>query len=382
LRLAQDRFADDASGKAATVWHVPVTVAGLDGKIVWRGIVTRDAQAELKLPAGTVPVVNAGQSGYFRTLYSSEALKPLIAHFAQLAPEDQLGLISDTRALGYSGYQSLSDFMGIASKATAAMDHAVLATLVGRLQGIDQLYNDLRAQAAYRAFGRKLLDPIFATVGWNAKPGENQNTALLREQLISALSEFDDPAVIAGARERFTAFLGNHDALAPDLRHSVLAAVAQHADAATWEQLHNLAKATTNSLEKEEYYRFLGSAWNRELAQRALDLAMTDEAVVTTRPNIVGAVSDRYPELAFDFTVAHWDRMRAMLEPDSRNQYVPRLVNGAYDPALAGKLQAFAEKNIPANAREAVVKAKAAIAYYARVRKDRLPEVDRWLAHA
>jgi aminopeptidase N len=92
-------------------------------------------------------------------------------------------------------------------------------------------------------------------------------------------------------------------------------------------------------------------------------------------------VSDRYPELAFDFAVTHWDRMRAMLEPDSRNQYVPRLVNGAHDPALVGKLQAFAEKNIPANAREAVVKAKAAIAYYARVRKDRLPEVDRWLAH-
>jgi aminopeptidase N len=71
-----------------------------------------------------------------------------------------------------------------------------------------------------------------------------------------------------------------------------------------------------------------------------------------------------------------------MLEPDSRNQYVPRLVNGAYDPVLIGKLQGFADKNIPANAREAAVKAKAAIAYYATVRKERLPEVDRWLAHA
>jgi len=325
--------------------------------------------------------VNAGQSGYFRTLYSSDTLKPVIAHFAQLSPEDQLGLIDDTRALGYSGYQPLSDFMGIASKANAAMDHAVLASLVGRLQGIDQLYNDLPEQAAYRAYGRKLLDPIFATVGWDAKPGESQNTALLREQLISALAEFDDPAVMAGARKRFAAYRANRDALTPDLRHSVLGAIAQHADATTWEQLHKLAKATTNSLEKQQYYRFLGSAWDRGLARRALDLALTDEAVVTTRPNIIAAVSGRYPDLAFDFTVTHWDRIRAMLEPDSRNQYVPRLVTAAYDPALIGKLQAFADKNIPANAREATVKAKAAIAYYAKVRKDRLPEVDRWLTH-
>jgi aminopeptidase N len=382
LRLTQDRFADDASGKVDSLWHVPVTVAGLDSHIIWRGIVSRDAPADVKLPAGTAPIVNAGQSGYFRTLYSPDTLKPLAAHFAQLSAVDQLGLINDSRALGYSGYQPLTDFMDIAAKADATMNHAVLATLVGRLEGIDTLYNDLPGQAAYRAVGRKLLDPIFATVGWDAKPGENQNTALLREELIDALSEFDDAAVIAGARKRFAAFLANHDALAPDLRHSVLQAVAHHADAATWEQLHQLAKTTTNSLEKEQYYRLLGSVWDRKLAQHALDLAMTDEAVVTTRPNIIRAVSQRCPDLAFDFTVAHWDRVRQMLEPDSRNQYVPRLVSGAYDQALEARLQAFADKNIPASAREEVVKAKAAIAYYAQVRKNRLPEVDRWLAHA
>ena len=382
LRLTQDRLAADASGRAATRWRVPVTVNAIGGKSIWRGIVSRDAPVDVQVPAKSVAIVNAGQSGYFRTLYSPDTLKLLLAHFADLSAEDQLGLINDSRALAYSGYEPLSDFMAIASKASASMDPIVLATLIGRLEGVDTLYNDLPTQVTYRAFGRKLLSPIFAKVGWTPKPGENENIALLREELIDALSEFDDPAVIADARKRFATFLANHDALAPDLRRNVLQIVAHHADAPTWDRLHNLAKTTTNSLEKEEYYRLLGTAWDRRLAQRALDLALTDEAVITTRPNIVAAVSDRYPEMAFDFTAVHWPQMKAMLEPDSRSQYAPRLVSAGYDMSLVPKLRAFAASNIPPNAREAAIKSEAAIVYFADIRKNRIPEVDRWLAHS
>jgi puromycin-sensitive aminopeptidase len=59
---------------------------------------------------------------------------------------------------------------------------------------------------------------------------------------------------------------------------------------------------------------------------------------------------------------------------------VPSLASSAHDLAIIPKLDAFAAVHIPADARGDVVKAKAAIRFYARIRSDRLPALDRWLA--
>jgi aminopeptidase N len=159
----------------------------------------------------------------------------------------------------------------------------------------------------------------------------------------------------------------------------VLSTVAAHADAATWEQLHVLAKNAPSSLEKHQFYTLLGSAHDRALAERALDLTLTDEASVTMRPAVVDSVSEYYPQMAFDFTETHLDAINAMLEPDSRNEFAPRLAQTSTDQAMIAKLEAFAVTHIPATARQATVKAEAAIAYAAMVRAKRLPEIDRWV---
>jgi aminopeptidase N len=186
--------------------------------------------------------------------------------------------------------------------------------------------------------------------------------------------------VIAEAKQRFAAFVKNPQSLSGDLRRSVLLIVSTHADPAIWNQIHALAKTTKDSQQKEEYFTMLGAARDPALAKQALALVLTDEAPVTVRPSIVDAIDGYFPEAAVDFVSAHADAINAMLEPDSRNQYLPRLASGSYDPATIPKLEAYAAAHIPATARQETMKAKAAILYYAQVRKDRLPEVDRWLA--
>ena len=68
-----------------------------------------------------------------------------------------------------------------------------------------------------------------------------------------------------------------------------------------------------------------------------------------------------------------------MLEPDSRNQYVPGLAGNSYELSTIPKLETYAAAHIPESARQSVTKAESAIKYYAQIRADRLPEVDRWL---
>jgi aminopeptidase N len=379
IRLSQSRFAADDTGTTPQTWRVPVIEQALGSKTQWHGLVSSDRPVDIKLARGAVPIVNAGQAGYFRTLDDKALFAKLAAHFRALTPADQLGLLGDARALGTSGYQPLTNTLALTSQARWGMNTQVLDNICGQITALDRLYRDLPGRAAFRAYGLGVLRPLFAQVGWTAKSGEDQNIALLRGDLLGALSQLDDPAIVAEARKRFAAYVKNPEALPADLRSSVLGIVAAHADAATWEQLHTMAKDAKSSLEKRQYYQLLGAAYDRALASRALDLALADEAPITQRPAIVGSVADYYPEMAFDFAAAHADAINAMLEPDSRNEFAPRLAAGSTDTATIAKLNAYADAHIPATARRAVVTAEAFITYSAMVRAKRLPEIDRWL---
>jgi aminopeptidase N len=381
VHLTQDRVADDDSGKLPTSWHVPVTVQAVGGAKAWHGIVTRETPQDVAVRGKTAAIVNVGQTSYFRTAYDAASFKPIVSQFHALTPEDQLGLINDARAEGYVGIAPFSNFLQLAGQATPDFNPIVLDTLAGRMQGIDELYRELKGQPAYRAFALSVLQPIFAKVGWMPVPGEDQNIALLRNDLIDALSQLGDPAVVAEAKRRFAGFVKDQSSLTGDLRRSVLTTVAFHADAAIWEQLHALAKGTNDSMQKNEYYLLIGLSEDKSIAERALALSLTDEAPVTARPTIVAAVSNWYPEMAFDFAVAHLDQFNALLEPDSRNQYEVRLASGSFQPEMVAKVQAYAEAHIPATARQTAVKTEAVIASYAQIRAKYLPEIDSWLAH-
>jgi aminopeptidase N len=372
IMLAEDRFAMDDSAHAPLSWQAPVLVGS------WRGTVARGAP--VAVPAKPGAVVNDGQGGYFRTAYDPALMQALAKGFRGLSPENQLGLLNDSRALGYTGYGKLSDFLALASQADASMNPKVLATLVGRLEGIDDLYRGLPGQTAYRAFARKLLAPVYASVGWDAKPGEDSNIALLRGELLQALSQFEEPGVIAEAKKRFQAYLANPAGMAADTRHTVLLIVARHADEANWNALHDLAKKETSTLAKRELYDDLGLALDRKLADRALAIALTSEVAVTTRPGIIDSVADEYPDAAFDFTLAHLALVDSWLEADSRTQYVPRLVSNSSDAGMIAKLNAFAAAHIPATARRDTQVSASSIAFNAQVRAKRLPDVDTWLA--
>jgi aminopeptidase N len=379
LRLTQDRFAADDSGKAETVWHVPVIEKTLGGKREWRGLVSREAPVDLALPKGATPIVNAGQGGYFRTLYNKTLLARLAVHFRALTPADQLGLLSDSRALGFSGYAPMGEALALARQARPGMNSQVLKSIAEQIDGLNDLYRGLKGRAAFRRWGLALLRPLFAKVGWTAKPGEDQNVTLLRGALLDALSDLDDPGVIAEARKCFKAFRKNPESLSADLRQEVLAIVASHANAATWDELHALAKSATGSLEKRQYYVLLGASHDKALAQKTLDLAMSDEAPVTLRPSLLRSVSGYFPEMAFDFALAHADAINAMLEPDSRSEFVPKLASSCYDPAAINKLKAYAAAHIAPSAMRTVVVAEATIRYSAELRSKRLPEIDKWL---
>jgi aminopeptidase N len=377
IEMTQGRYgADELSGKART-WRTPVTVSGLAEP--WRTVVSNKAPVSRPAPAGATPLVNAGQTGYFRSRYSGELATRIAAAFPLLQPEDQLGLIYDSLALGQAGYEPMGDFMAIAKSAQAASDPVVLKALTQQLAAVDDLYERQPGQAAFRAFARARLEPVLARLGWDAKPGEPDNDALLRTTLLTTLGGLDDPAVVAEAKRRFTAWLAAPGSLTGTTRQTVLRIVADHADGAIWDQLHILAQNATDPTDKTRLYRYLGGSHDPALADRALALALTKDPPATDAPELITGVAENFPDKAYDFAVAHRAEVDAMVEPTSRTTYFAHLGGASRDAAMPAKLTGFAA-TIPASARGEVSKALASISYRREVIAKRLPDVDLWLA--
>jgi aminopeptidase N len=380
LRLEQGRFATDASG-APTLWHVPVVVRSREGT-QWQGIVSADAPANPPLPAAAGAVVNAGQGGYFRTLYSPALIGPLSDRFRSLPPVDQFGMLLDARALGLAGYQPLPDVLQLAAQVDSSVRPQVRSAVADILAGIAHFYRGLAGESNFKAYARTLLGRMFVEVGWNPVSGENVAIAPLRATLIQALGDLDDDAVTNHARELFAEDLRDPGRLRTDLRAAVLAVVAAHADPMEWAQIHMLATTARSAREKDALYELLAAAHDDKLAQQALELTLNDELEPTSRPVVLKTVAARHPEMAFDFAVLHRDQVNGWLEPGSRDLYAAQLLATSADPAARDRLRAYMEAHVPAADRGPAEAVAAMINYDIKVRAEQLPQIDAWLQRA
>ena len=134
LSLNQTHFAIDADSTAARVWHLPVKVAVL-GQAPSGAIVAGEKPTQI-VTAGCGPVVlNAGQAGYLRSHYSREGLKAVMAHYAELTPDDQLGLLMDTQSLASAGEQPMADYMDLTKQVPVSVDPVIASTLTAATPG-------------------------------------------------------------------------------------------------------------------------------------------------------------------------------------------------------------------------------------------------------
>jgi hypothetical protein len=393
VRLERGLYSVDGTGAGGT-WPIPVTWRALgapdsrnsDSKTsgaATQTLVLDQDRLEVAAPSQTAcvtPLVNAGQTSYFRTLYAPAVFARIVKAYPGLGASDQLGVLDDTAALALNGQQPMGDLLSLLQTVPADADPVVLAAAVGQLGRLGALERGQPGEAAFKAYGRKALQPWLARWGWDAKLAGDANGLKVRSEVLTNLADFDDPQVLAEARRRFTTYRADPSSLDADTRRLVLSIVARHADAGLWDQLHDLARAAKTPLEKEELYFLLGYVQDPELAKRALDVAFADETPTTDGPLVIRAVAYEHPDMAFDFVLAHLDALNARLEPDSRNRFLPEIVSGARSLDMIDRLDVFARAHIPESARGEVDKADGAIRTTVEQRTRRIPDVDAWIA--
>ncbi len=380
VSLSQREFTKDRPEKAPLSWRVPVILQSPGGAPV-RTVL--QSKAVVTVPGCEPVVVNAGQSGYYRTLYRPAQFARMAGRFGALAPIDQLGLFSDSWALGRAGLQPISDVLDLARATPVDADPQVwgqVAQVLGSLDGY--LREDPKRREVFRAFVQERLRPVFANVGWTARADEPAPVTVLRGGLITTLGALGDPEVVAEARRRFAAQATDADAIPGPLRKTILRVVARHADAATWEALHRAARAERTPLVKEELYFLLASTQDDALTRRALDLALTDEPGATTGAGMLARAAEEHPEMVFDYALAHMGAVRERIDATSISRYFANLARPSADPAMIPKLKAYAAAHLEEKARGETDSAIADIGDRIRVRERVSPALNSWLARS
>ncbi|RFP35607.1 M1 family metallopeptidase [Duganella sp. BJB476] len=378
VALTQGEFSKDQTDKKPLSWRVPVIAQTLGGAPV-RAIV--NGKAGMTLPGCGTVLVNAGQSGYYRTLYAPKAFAALTESFAGLATIDQMGLLSDSWSLGMAGLMPASSFLDLASKAPVDAAPQVWDQIADSLVALHDSYEGKpEQQAALDRYARKRLAPVLARIGWTKAADEAAPVANLREMLIHVLGVVGDEGVVAEARRRYAASATDKDAMPAALRRPILGVIAINADAATWDQLHAAAKEEKSSMIKSELYDLLGTVKDKALAQRALELALTDEGGATEGASILNHVAGHHPDMAYDFAINHYAQLEKKVDGSSRSRYFPGLGGRSADLAMIDKLRAYAKQYLPAEAQGDTKTAIASIQYRVKLRTTRLPEIDSWLA--
>lgn len=380
LSLTQGEFSHDQRHKKPRRWHVPVTIKAVGSPKTSRTVIAT-GRGRLTLPSCDLPVVNAGQTGYFRTLYPSQHLRALTQQFNQLPAADQLGLLLDSWELGAAGLQPASNYLDLVQAVAPTADPKVWSEISVRLSRMHRVFeSDSSRQLAFDKFAIAKLNPLLAELGWIARVGDSHGIQLLRQELIQALNVLGDPVVVAEARRRYAAQYGDPTAVPAELRRTLLAVVARHADVDTWERLHTDAMAEKTPLIKDLLYGLLATTLDPTLAQRALDLSLQDEVGETNSAAMISHVSDLHPELAFDFAMSHLPAINSKVDSASRSRFYPALAVKSAQTAMLKKLKAYANRHLAAGSRRSAEQAAAIIANRIANNRRIVPSLGQWLA--
>jgi aminopeptidase N len=349
VSLTQAQFSADKPDAKPLSWHVPVRATTVGGTAATTIIANGSGRMTV---AGCAPLlINAGQTGYYRTLYQPDQIAALTKAYATLGPVDQYGLLADNLALARADYQPMAVGLDLLASVPADAQAKVTALALEEWGALYELFEgDAATQARIAADMSARFGPVLQRLGTVPRKGEPVLDATLRPELIRMLGHIADPAVVAEARRLFA----DPAAIPGSLKSAWLRVVAENADAATWDRLHALARSASGAVERSTYYGLLGRTRDAALAQRALDLSITDEPGPTISSAMIGAVATKHSELALDFVLAHLDRVRQLTDTSGWSRFIARLGMDSQTPSTIDKLDAYADAHVAASDRKPI----------------------------
>ena len=340
LELTQQRFFPlGSAGAAPQLWKVPVCVRYPAGAGEARQCMLLDqASAELRLEKATgCPgwvEANADANGYYRVLYQGELLADLLKDNARaLSLPEKVAIIGDIAALTSNGKMPLAKALALAPALAGDSARQVVTKTMNITAGLQENLVSQDLLPVYRQYLLDLYGGRARSLGWKAKPGEEDDMRLLRPQVMSIVAnQAEDPEAIAEAKRLALAWLDDHKAVAPDMVGIVLFTAARHGDRELFDRMRVAAKKETDEDFRGNLIFCLGAFQDPEIIKTALSIVLTDEFDSRESQGILFAPAQmrQTRDFAYDYVKQNWNALIAKLPTDS-GSFMPYIAGGYCD---------------------------------------------------
>ncbi len=369
----------DEASRTNERWSIPVVTSHVSGGEPVRTLLEPNGNGAVSMACGAY-LLNAGQSGFFRVKYDTANFNLLTQRFGELESVDQLGLLLDYYAFGRSGDASFTNYLDLVNVLPDDADPVIVMDTAASMSAFAGFTHDRPSAEAVRAYGRRVLEPYFARVGWQPRPGDDANLTNMRANLITTLGGLGDEAVIAEARRRVRASQTDPSALPSEIRNATRSVYAANATEEDFNALLTQARAETEFVEARRLWLLLASVQDETLARRILQMTLGNDIPRQIRPQVISSVGASHQRMVWDFLVANRTAIEAMLDPLQRLEFPTNLAASSGDPAMVDELGRYAQNFPEGSARDAVAAAQAQIRIRAETIRERMPAVESWIA--
>jgi aminopeptidase N len=366
ITLTQERFTVNFPNAPQLEWKIPLTYA-VAGAAPVSVLMTSKMMELPQIPSDRAVKFNVEGAGNYRVQYDDASWKLLLAELPKMSMPDRVNLLSDAWALVQAKRAPLALYLDLVGRIPSHTELAEQDQIMTAFGVIDGLLRDNPVREQFQQYARSVLRPAFDQIGWEPKPNESPRMASLRANLVSTLADFNDPEIITGCHERFAKYLNDPKSLSPDLRGPVLDVIGRFADEQTWNKLHELGLKTTSIEQKQEYYLALTAPVDPKLAEKTLQLALTNELPTSRALYLVPRVARNggQADLAWQFAKAHMKDLLGKADALAMNSFAPGLFSFFSDAARIDELKAYAKANLPPESEPQVAKAADEVSFRA-----------------
>ncbi len=319
VSVSQNRFylSPSIQPDAAQKWTLPVCFKTAGDQQECQ-LLSPDTTS-LTVPQAALFFANAGGKGYYRTSYTPADYAALASRVeTSLSPTERISLIGDKWAQVRANKSTVGDYLNLVTALKSDPNYNVVSSALDGLGAIDaRIASTPEEKDALDSWFRQTFAPEYEKLG---PPSDNDSPdkKQLRALLFSALGNAKDQQIIAQAREISAKYLADANSVDPNLAETALQISARNGDAALFDQLQKIAETSTNPEIQIGALRLLAVFENPQLAQRALEYAVSDK-VRNQDAAIQLAISldtDKNRDLAWNFIQSHWDEVKKEFTPE------------------------------------------------------------------
>jgi aminopeptidase N/puromycin-sensitive aminopeptidase len=374
LTATQSRFFLNGERPSAGTerWTFPVCMSGGACELV--------SETTATVKAGPSPFANADAVGYYRTNYTPELLKAVIADAPKLKAPERIDLVGGRLSLMRAGQSSVDEYLGLVASLRNDASPQVLRQMFQGLGTVRDRIASPEQGKQIDGWTVKTFGQVYAGLG-PMQASESTEQLLRRVQLFQLLGEAGEPAVITEAKSNVGHLLANDGTVNPQFSEPSIEIATKYGDAALYDKLQGVAEHSSNPALQTEALYSLGMFADPSLVGRTLDAVAAGKVRNQDSWALLAILlsGTETRDQTWKYIKAHWDQVAAQFTTSSGSGVVRATGSFCSEAEKADVQQFFATHKVAA-ADQSVTRAGQAIDSCVALRARQGPKLTEWLA--